>query len=261
MTAAERLAALAGAGPQCCVWLGLGDATVAEIAARSGFRLGVIDTEHGAISSAALPDMLRALALHGAAGLVRVGGLLPVEAKRALDCGAAGVLFPQIETVAEARAAAAATRLPPEGRRGTATGVVRAAGFGLGADYAATWNDRVLTGVQIESRAGLAQADEIAAVDGIHMLFFGPYDYALDSGLDPAQDGDLIEAAFSEVLRAAAAAGKVAGVFPWPGATPSALAAAGASLICSASDVRLLVDGFGGAAAAIGGNSEKDEME
>ncbi|MEO1276933.1 MAG: aldolase/citrate lyase family protein [Pseudomonadota bacterium] len=255
VTAAERLAAIAGGAepgtPVGCVWLGLGDPAVAEIAALAGHRVGVIDTEHGTVAPSALPNLLRALALHGASGLVRVGGIHATEAKRALDAGAAGILFPQVETVAEARAAAAATRFPPAGRRGTALGVVRAAGFGAEAGYADTWNDRVLTAVQIESRAGLAQADEIAAVDGVDLLFFGPYDYALDLGLDPAQEGELLEAAFTEVLRAARVSGKIAGVFPWPGADPAALAAAGASLIAIASDVRLLADGFAGAASAL----------
>lgn len=255
VTAAERLAAIAGqplpGGPVGCVWLGLGDPAVAEMAALAGQRLAVIDTEHGVVSPAGLPNILRALALHGAAGLVRVGGVHATEAKRALDAGAAGILFPQVETVAEAREAAAATRFPPAGRRGTALGVVRAAGFGAEADYAATWNDRVLTCVQIESRAGLARADEIASIDGVDLLFFGPYDYALDLGLDPAAETDLLEAAFAEVLRAAQSAGKIAGVFPWPGASPAALAAAGASLIATASDVRLLADGFAAATSAL----------
>ncbi|MEO0426110.1 MAG: aldolase/citrate lyase family protein [Pseudomonadota bacterium] len=255
VTAAERLAALAGNGKPGaavgCAWIGLGDPTVAEVAALAGVKLAVIDTEHGVIAPDTLPNMLRALALHGSSGLVRLGGIDAVAAKRALDAGAVGILFPQVETVAEARIAAAATRFPPSGRRGTALGVVRAAGFGTVADYAETWNDRVLTAVQIESRAGLAQADEIAAVDGIDLLFFGPYDYALDLGLDPAREPALLEAAFGEVARAARASGKIAGVFPWPGTTPAALASAGASLVAVASDVRLLADGFAAAASAL----------
>ncbi|MEM6944685.1 MAG: aldolase/citrate lyase family protein [Pseudomonadota bacterium] len=253
MTASERLLALAGQEPAPCVWLGLPNATIAEIAALAGFRLALIDTEHGTIGPETLPDILRALALHGASALVRIGAIDGGEVKRALDAGAAGILFPQVDSVAEARAAVSAATFPPSGRRGSAIRVVRAAGFGAVADYQEAWNDRVLTAVQIESRAALANASEIAAVPGVDMLFFGPFDYASDMGLDPVADTDLLESAFAEIVAAARAHGKIAGVFPWPGAEPTALAAAGASWIACAGDARTLADGFAAGVARLPG--------
>ncbi|MEM6679757.1 MAG: aldolase/citrate lyase family protein [Pseudomonadota bacterium] len=252
VTPAEKLAALVGprAGPVACAWLGLADATGAEIAGLAGFRLAVVDTEHGLAGPAALPDILRAFALHGGAAMVRLGSADEGAVKRALDAGAAGILFPQVETVEAARAVVAASLYPPAGRRGSAVSVVRAAGFGAQSDYQANWNTRCLTGVQIESRAGLSAAEGIAAVPGVDLLFFGPFDYASDAGLDPVADAAELAHVFDEIVAAARASEKIAGAFPWPGADPAALAAQGAAVIACGSDIRLLVDGFTAARAA-----------
>ncbi|MEM9782939.1 MAG: aldolase/citrate lyase family protein [Pseudomonadota bacterium] len=242
MTPREKLLRLAGGLPAGCVWLGLGNAMAAEAAGRAGARLAVVDAEHGVIDTGRLPDILRALALTGAGALVRVGAAGSAEVKRALDAGADGILFPQIETVEAARAAIAPMLFPPAGTRGSALGVVRAAGFGTVADYGTAWNDRALAAVQIESRRGLSAADAIAEVAGVDMLFFGPFDYATDAGLDPVADAPVLAAAFAEVVEAAHRAGKIAGVFPWPTATPAELAAAGADMIAIASDLRAVMD-------------------
>ncbi|MEM6972015.1 MAG: aldolase/citrate lyase family protein [Pseudomonadota bacterium] len=238
----DKLTRLAGPLPAGCVWLGLGSAMAAEAAGRAGARLAVVDGEHGVIDRSALPDILRALALTGTAALTRVGEVSASEVKRALDAGSDGLLFPQIETAETARAAVALTLFPPMGTRGSALGVVRAAGFGTIADYGSRWNDRALCAVQIETVRGLSAADAIASVAGVDMLFFGPFDYASDAGIDPVADAPVLRAAFGEIVEAAHRAGKLAGVFPWPGAEAAALAEAGADMIAIASDIRGVFD-------------------
>ncbi|MEL6197503.1 MAG: aldolase/citrate lyase family protein [Pseudomonadota bacterium] len=247
----EKLERVAGPLPAGCVWLGLGSATAAEVVARSGARLAVVDAEHGEATPARLPDILRALALGPCGAIVRVGEVSSAAVKRALDAGADGILFPQIETPAEARAAAASALFPPRGVRGSALGVVRAAGFGTDADYGRDWNDRAIIAVQIESVAGLSQVNAIAEVADVDMLFFGPFDYAAFAGLDPEADGDVLAAAFTEIVEAAHEHGKIAGVFPWPGVDTAALATAGSDMIAIASDIRAVADGVSGALAAL----------
>ncbi|MEO1773637.1 MAG: aldolase/citrate lyase family protein [Pseudomonadota bacterium] len=249
--AREKLERLAGPVPVGCVWLGLGSATAAEITSLSGARMAVIDGEHGEATALRMPDMLRGLAVGGCASLVRVGDLSHGTVKRALDAGADGILFPQIESAEAARAAASSALFPPAGTRGSALGVVRAAGFGTEADYKTAWNDRALVAVQIESVAGLTAVNRIAEVGTVDMLFFGPYDYAASAGLDPAADTDVLVAVLAEIVEAAHEHGKIAGVFPWPGADIASLAAAGADLVAIASDVRAIADTVAAATAAL----------
>ena len=158
--------------------------------------------------------------------------------------------MPYIETVEEARAAVRAFCAPPLGKRGMATGVSRAGGFGSNKDYARTWNDTGLLALQIETARGLAAAPEIAALEGVDMLFFGPSDYAADQSLDPARDSDTIMTACRRMIAAAHDAGKLAGAFPWPGADAARLIGEGAVLVAVGSDVRALGRSFAAALAA-----------
>ena len=87
---------------------------------------------------------------------------------------------------------------------------------------------------------------------GLDLLFFGPFDYATDAGLDPAADAGQLEAVFAEITAVAHRHGKLAGVFPWPGATLEGLGDAGADVVAAASDVRILADGFAAALGAEG---------
>jgi 4-hydroxy-2-oxoheptanedioate aldolase len=222
----------------------------AEIAGRAGPELCVIDTEHGQIGPETVTGMLRALDLSRTPALVRLGDAGAGRVKHALDAGAAGILVPYIETVDEARAAVRAFYAPPLGKRGMATGVSRAGGFGANKDYARSWNDTGLLVLQIETARGLAAAPDIAALEGVDMLFFGPSDYSADQGLDPVKDSDEILTACRGMIAAAQGAGKLAGAFSWPGAGPDRLITEGADLVAVGSDVRALAQSFTAALAA-----------
>lgn len=246
----DKLVRLAGRVPARCVWLDLPSAMAAELAGRARPELCVVDTEHGQIGPETLADMLRALDLTATPALVRVGDAGAGRIKHALDAGAAGIIVPYVESSAEARAAVRACFAPPLGARGMATGVSRAGGFGADATYAGEWNRRGLLALQIESEKGLAAAPEIAAVEGVDMLFLGPSDYAVDRGLDPSADSAAILAALNEMGAAARNAGKLVGAFPWPGADPARLIAEGADLVAAGSDVRVLAQGLAASLAA-----------
>ncbi|MFQ5565232.1 MAG: HpcH/HpaI aldolase/citrate lyase family protein [Paracoccaceae bacterium] len=247
----DKLLNLTGRVPSRCLWLDIPSPMVAEIAGRAGAELCVIDTEHGQIGPETLTGMLRALDLSKTPALVRLGDAGAGRVKHALDAGAAGVIIPFVETAEEAGAAARNFLTPPRGTRGLAPAVSRAAGYGADAGYGAAWNDTGILALQIETRQGLANAAAIAATDGVDMLFFGPSDFTMDSGLDPAADGDRIMAACREVITAAHGAGKLAGAFPWPDrGAPSRLIAEGADLVAVGSDVRALGQSFAAALAA-----------
>jgi 4-hydroxy-2-oxoheptanedioate aldolase len=105
--------------------------------------------------------------------------------------------------------------------------------------------------VQIESRAAVAAAAEIAAVEGVDALIVGPADLALDLGVPPALDGAVLGAAIAAVHRAAAGAGVASGVAA--GGDPATLARAlgtAARLVVYSADVRLYAEAVAGAAGA-----------
>jgi 2-keto-3-deoxy-L-rhamnonate aldolase RhmA len=191
--------------------------------------------------------MIMALRAEGAAALVRVPELSKGAVQHALDAGAAGIVVPQVESVEEARMAARAVYYAPQGSRGAAAAVIAATGYGRDPGYLAEWNARGLLAVQIESREGLARVDEIAAVEGVDMLFFGPFDYAQDAGLDPSADAPALAEVFARIVEAARGADCLAGVFPWPGIGGEALSDMGADAIARASDIAVLRQGMSAA--------------
>ncbi|GMG84475.1 HpcH/HpaI aldolase/citrate lyase family protein [Paralimibaculum aggregatum] len=248
-TARNKLEELCGRCPVHVAWLGLPHAVAARLAAEAGFEAAVVDREHGAIGIETAAAMVFALGAEAVGAFVRVPDHGRHAVAQALDAGADGLIVPQVESAAEAAAVVRTALYPPAGTRGVALPVIGATGYGTDRNYQAEWNARVILAMQIESRAGLAAAAEIAAVEGVDMLFFGPFDYAADAGLDPHADGAALQAVFAEIVAAAKAAGKLAGVFPWPGQTTSTLAASGADMIAAASDIATLRQGF---AAALG---------
>jgi 2-dehydro-3-deoxyglucarate aldolase len=138
------------------------------------------------------------------------------------------------------------------GARGVA-GIVRAARFGLAADYLRTANEAACTIVQIESAAAVESAAGIAAVDGVDALFVGPADLAASLGhLGDSRHAD-VQRAIDRVAAAAAAQGKAAGIFAGSAAEAREYATRGFSLVALAADVVWLLAGARQALAAARG--------
>ena len=193
-------------------FLNLGSAVAAEICGLAGFDWVLIDLEHGSGSEADLLPQLQALAHTGAAPIVRVESNERPRFARALDSGAVGVMVPRVDTAEEAGAAAASMRYPPIGVRGTAY-MNRAAGWGArsGAEVTA-FNERVVGVIQIESETAVANVEEIAAVEGVDVLFIGPSDLTQSMGILGQTDDPRFLAAVQAVADAARAAGKATGI-------------------------------------------------
>lgn len=191
-------------------WVGLPCPAVAEILTLHEPDWLVVDTEHGPIGWETAEDILRAMQGTGVTPLVRVAANDPALIKQALDRGAMGVIVPLVGGPEEAELAVRAARYPPDGIRGVAG--TRASRYGLTlSEYFAAWNREVLVICQIETAQGLAQADRIAAVEGVDVLFVGPHD--LSASLERFRHFDTPEfgAAVERVLGAARRHGKAAG--------------------------------------------------
>ncbi len=190
------------------IFLEIPCADVVEMASLAGWDFVVIDTEHGPIGSAQLPNLLRAASVPA---IVRVAAVRNELIQSALDAGADGVLVPQIQSAAEAAGAVAASRFHPQGRRGL-NGFVRAAKYSL-QPLKEYLQRPVRVVIQIETAGALGEVDAIAAMPGVDELFIGPYDLSQALG----RPGDVMHAevlaAGQRVIHAAHAAGIAVSAF------------------------------------------------
>ncbi|WP_323676116.1 aldolase/citrate lyase family protein [Halorubellus sp. PRR65] len=204
-------------------WCTVGHPVVAEVLAAEPVDFVVLDGEHSENTIGDLADCVRAVdaANHrvsrrdaaadadadatGTATVVRASGPDRAEIKRLLDLGPDGILVPQIEDVSDAREAVRASQYPPEGVRGVAGG--RAADYGRTLDdTVASANDDVATILQMETTGAIADADAIAALDGLDALFVGPADLSARLGEFGAFDTEAFRAGIDTVADAAATA-------------------------------------------------------
>ena len=246
----NQLLAAAGSQPPVGTWIMSASPLVAEAVGCAGFEWGVVDMEHTPIDLMNLVHMLQALAGTRLVPVVRVPWNDTVGMKRVLDAGAQTLLVPFVQNAAEARAAVAATRYPPDGIRGMA-GMSRASRFGTAPNYLTTANRDICVIVQLETADAIARVDEIAAVEGIDALFVGPGDLSATMGhVGQLTHPDVI-AITRQVVQRAKALGKPIGTV---GGTPEVVAQyreIGFDFVAIASDLGLLMRAAQAAVAAV----------
>jgi 4-hydroxy-2-oxoheptanedioate aldolase len=185
---------------------------VVELVGLAGFDAIILDLEHGAHGSEALGPLILAAKARDIYALVRVRSSEPTEIAAALDAGAAGVIVPQIGSLAEAKRAVLAARFAPDGNRG-ANPFVRAAGYSGRLEWFAEANRDTAILLMIEGQGGLAAAQDIAALPNLDGIFIGPMDLSHALGVP----GEMANAKVVEAIRAVIAACKArsitAGIF------------------------------------------------
>ncbi|MFL5755994.1 MAG: HpcH/HpaI aldolase family protein [Chloroflexota bacterium] len=178
-------------------WAMLGSPPAAEILARAGFDWLVVDLEHGFGTEADLFGLLHAVQSTTTAAIVRVQSSERLRIGRALDMGADGLMIPRLERESEIREALSWIRYPPDGIRGVALGMRGAALGEIGHDEVRGLNERLLSAFQVESPVAVEAAAELAAIDGVDVLFVGPADLSHSMGMP----GRIRERAFLDALR------------------------------------------------------------
>ena len=165
------------------LWSSLPTTYAVEILAHCGFDWLCVDLQHGFMTVADLLPVMQTAAVTETPVLVRVEHPESLVIHRVLDAGAAGVIFPTIETAEQAAAVAAQCRYPPRGRRswGPARLVLRDPAY-----TPQSANGEALCIVMIETRRALENLDEILSVPDIDAVLVGPSDLAIDLGLDPS---------------------------------------------------------------------------
>ena len=175
-----------------------------------GWDFSWIDMQHGQHDYATALSAIRAAEVTGLHTLVRVPGADADVMCKVADMDPDAVMVPMVNSAEDARAAVEALRFPPLGGRSFGgRRVIDRHGRGY-------YKDRdLLVVVQIETLEALSCADQIATVEGVDLLFFGPDDMKLRMGLDlstPVADNQALRDALMKVAAAAEGAGKHSGV-------------------------------------------------
>ena len=213
---------------------------VGRLAAGAGAEFVVFDLEHTGWSIDTLRMLFATTRPTGAVPLVRVPATEYHFIARVLDVGALGVMVPMVESADQARRLAASAKYPPTGRRGAAFGVAHddyAAGDLVAKMSAA--NDATLLIAQIETAAGVRAVDEIAAVDGVDVLWIGHFDLTNSLGIPGQFDHPAFQEAVDRVLAACRRHGKVAGMMAGDVTAGTALLDAGFRILAYGGDLWL----------------------
>jgi len=217
-------------------WSSLSNAITTEVLGVAGFDWILLDGEHSPNDIATFIPQLMALKDSASAPVVRPSSNNVVEIKRLLDAGFYNFLVPFVESVDEAKRAVSATRYPPQGIRGVSVSQ-RSNRYGTVPDYFKSINDHICVMVQIESRAGVAAARDIAALDGVDCIFVGPSDLAAGLGHLGNAGHPEVQAAIAAVFADAKACGKPTGILAPVEADARRYMAMGATFVGVGSDL------------------------
>ena len=220
-------------------FLGAATPVTAEVCAAAGVDWVLLDLEHGAGGEEQARDVIAAAASYAVPTVVRVESTERIRAGRLLDLGAAGIMFPRVDTGDEAAACVRHLRYPPAGDRGVAT-YNRMCRYGLDPAALDRSDGDVLGVVQIETLQALDAVEDIAALDGVDVLFVGPRDLSHALGVPGQTRAPAYVAALDRVLAAAKGNGKAAGQLVSDGAAAARSAAAGWQFLAIGSDTTLL---------------------
>jgi 2-keto-3-deoxy-L-rhamnonate aldolase RhmA len=178
-------------------------------AARAGYDCIWLDMEHRALSVREVQAMLAYGHLYDIDIMARPPTLEKTGLYRYLEDGAAGLLIPHVSTAERARMLVDAVKFPPVGDRGLDNAGLDADFHIHDADEYVAWANReTFLTVQIETPTGVRNVEEIAAVDGVDMIFVGPGDL----GLRLRQSGEMtLDEAWERVAAACRKHGKAFG--------------------------------------------------
>lgn len=214
---------------------------IGRLAAGAGAEFVIYDAEHTGWGWETLGRLVATT--RGAEPYIRIPGTERSAVSRALDVGARGIMVPMVESAEQAATIVSWATYPPHGVRGAAFGLAHD-------DYAREDNDAymrwanaeraILT--QIETVRGLAAVEEIAAVDGVDVLWVGHYDLTNSMGIPGKFDHPDYLAALDRVVAAAQSHGKCAGFMAGSPAEAAMLVERGFSILAYGGDLWVYQD-------------------
>jgi 4-hydroxy-2-oxoheptanedioate aldolase len=236
-------------------WCGIADPSPAAILAQEGFDAVTLDMQHGPIT---LGEVIRCVPLINAAGKPALARI-PVgefqNVSKLFDAGVSGVIAPMINTMADAKAFAAASKYPPMGERSWGSyGGLGASGLDPNA-YLKDSNRFSLSFAMIETREAMAILDDILALPGIDAVFIGPSDLsiALSGGAKVDAGSPQVDEAIKHIIARASAVNKPVAIYAQSAERAKAFVGMGARMVTVMSDSALLRAGTQAALKVIRG--------
>jgi 2-keto-3-deoxy-L-rhamnonate aldolase RhmA len=186
---------------------------IATIAKTCGFDWLFIDMEHSALDVDTAAQIAFASLAAGITPIVRVPGPEHYHATRLLDAGAQGIVVPHVDTAEQAQRVVKACRYPPLGHRSVA-GAQPQLGFRSlpVAEATRLVNEGTLLVVMLETPNAIANADEIAKVEGVDVLLIGTNDLCAEIGIAGQFNHAQVEEAYRKVIAACRKHGKHPGM-------------------------------------------------
>lgn len=185
---------------------------IGHILKNAGCDFVLFDCEHSGFGHETVKSALRYFEAAGLPAIVRVPSKEYHHIARAADMGAEGVMLPMVDDAAQARAILQCLKYTPEGRRGVALGIAHDAySGGPVLEKLAQANRRTTLFCQIETEAGVENADAIAATEGVDCLWVGHFDLSAALGIPGEFQHERFLAAIERVVAACRRHGKAAG--------------------------------------------------
>jgi len=228
---------------------------VAAYAAALGFDFLWVEMEHSPVTLETLRNIVLATRASRALPFARVPVNELWTAKRVLDLGVHGVMFPFTSTPELARQAAAACRYPLVGRRGSGAFLAGLSWPDQATPYPDSADQNVVVVAIIEEARAVEQIDEIASTPGVDVLFIGTSDLAFSLGLRGKQDQPALQEAIAKVAAAAQRHGKWLGRPAFTADRIQEYLAQGFRFFQASSDLRLLAAGAKQLLAGFGRNA------
>ncbi len=193
------------------IFASLGSEIAAEVLGSSNIDYTLIDMEHAPNDLRNVVNQMQAVKAAGGECLVRIPVLDHIYAKRLLDAGATTIMFPQINNINDAKNAVKSVKYPPIGIRGIA-GATRANNFGREVNYVEIADEKICVICQIESLEACKNVKDIAATDGVDLLFVGPGDLSADMGFIKDRNAKEVKEMALKVLKNANECNKPCGI-------------------------------------------------
>jgi 4-hydroxy-2-oxoheptanedioate aldolase len=189
------------------------DPAFIECAGHAGFDFVILDMEHGPASFSDLQNLIRGAEAAGVLPVVRTYDSSETAISKALDLGAKGIQVPQVQSAEQAREAVKAAKYFPKGERGVCR-FVRAAKYSSTPrnEYFEQANEALVI-LQVEGKQVINHLDSILSVEGLDILFVGPYDLSQSLGVPGQVSHPLVIDAIKNITEQAKKAGVVIGVF------------------------------------------------
>ena len=159
------------------------DSSVIEAIGYSGMDYVVLDMEHSPMTTESVKTHLMALGMTPTLGIVRVERFDSMHIGKALDLGAHGIMVTSVQNAEQASTAMQLAKFHPSGERGLCR-FVRAGNYGeMPKNDYFTEANRSLMVLQLEGKEALENFEEIIGVEGIDVIFIGPYDLSQSLGI------------------------------------------------------------------------------